>query len=245
MNGLSCCGTDCSKCGCYGNLCKGCNECKGEGVSAQFIISKCQIWYCKKTTYFTCFVLGQTVAMFERIFPCLLYVHSVKPFKIMEMFFFRKNPCRTREMLFLRWGIIFPSYKGWYLHVCLILPIWKAESGWQKNTCWKDVPGLYIRTDVPHLRPETLAETKCHSINTDTWLKKPDVSEKFQDANDEEKVVSIFAIRFFAWCAVLFSEESMSNTRNAFFEVGHHFLYTVLALHMAQIPYKIHYVQKA
>ncbi|MDE6761037.1 MAG: helix-turn-helix domain-containing protein [Lachnospiraceae bacterium] len=43
------------------------------------------------------------------------------------------------------------------------------------------------------------------------------------DANDEEKVVSIFAIRFFAWCAVLFSEESMSNTRNAFFEVGHHF----------------------
>ncbi|MDE6434824.1 MAG: helix-turn-helix domain-containing protein [Lachnospiraceae bacterium] len=43
------------------------------------------------------------------------------------------------------------------------------------------------------------------------------------DANDEEKVVSTFAIRFFAWSAVLFSEESMSDTRNAFFEVGHHF----------------------
>ena len=30
MNGLSCCGTDCRICRCYGNLCKGCNECKGE-----------------------------------------------------------------------------------------------------------------------------------------------------------------------------------------------------------------------
>ncbi len=43
------------------------------------------------------------------------------------------------------------------------------------------------------------------------------------DANDEEKEISIFAIRFFAWCAVLFSEESMSDTRNAFFDVGHYF----------------------
>ncbi|MDE5864128.1 MAG: DUF3795 domain-containing protein [Lachnospiraceae bacterium] len=30
MDYLSCCGTDCSTCGCYGGLCKGCNECKGE-----------------------------------------------------------------------------------------------------------------------------------------------------------------------------------------------------------------------
>ncbi|MDE6434825.1 MAG: DUF3795 domain-containing protein [Lachnospiraceae bacterium] len=30
MDYLSCCGTDCSACGCYGSLCKGCNECKGE-----------------------------------------------------------------------------------------------------------------------------------------------------------------------------------------------------------------------
>lgn len=27
---LSCCGTDCSKCGYLGNLCKGCNACKGK-----------------------------------------------------------------------------------------------------------------------------------------------------------------------------------------------------------------------
>ncbi len=27
---LSCCGTDCSTCACYGNLCKGCNESMGK-----------------------------------------------------------------------------------------------------------------------------------------------------------------------------------------------------------------------
>ena len=29
-NSLSCCGTDCTTCGCYGNLCKGCNESLGK-----------------------------------------------------------------------------------------------------------------------------------------------------------------------------------------------------------------------
>lgn len=28
--GLSCCGTECTKCGCYGTLCQGCNECQGK-----------------------------------------------------------------------------------------------------------------------------------------------------------------------------------------------------------------------
>ena len=27
---LSVCGTDCGNCGCYGDLCKGCNECDGK-----------------------------------------------------------------------------------------------------------------------------------------------------------------------------------------------------------------------
>ena len=29
MGGLSCCGTDCSTCRCYGSMCKGCNESLG------------------------------------------------------------------------------------------------------------------------------------------------------------------------------------------------------------------------
>ena len=28
--GLSCCGTECSGCGAYGNMCKGCNEAQGK-----------------------------------------------------------------------------------------------------------------------------------------------------------------------------------------------------------------------
>lgn len=41
--------------------------------------------------------------------------------------------------------------------------------------------------------------------------------------NDEEKMISTFAIRFYAWSAVLFSEESMRNVKNAFYDVEYHF----------------------
>ena len=30
MQELSCCGTNCKECGCFGSLCIGCNECKGK-----------------------------------------------------------------------------------------------------------------------------------------------------------------------------------------------------------------------
>ena len=30
MGKLSCCGTDCQSCGCYGEMCKGCNESLGK-----------------------------------------------------------------------------------------------------------------------------------------------------------------------------------------------------------------------
>lgn len=32
--GLSCCGTDCTKCSCFGSLCQGCNESSGRGFHA-------------------------------------------------------------------------------------------------------------------------------------------------------------------------------------------------------------------
>lgn len=50
-------------------------------------------------------------------------------------------------------------------------------------------------------------------------------SQSFEtySSNDEEKVISTFAIRFYAWSAVLFSEENMSGTKNSFFEVEYHF----------------------
>ena len=41
--------------------------------------------------------------------------------------------------------------------------------------------------------------------------------------NDSDQSIFSFAIRFYAWSVVLFSEESMSTTRNAHFDVGFHF----------------------
>ena len=43
------------------------------------------------------------------------------------------------------------------------------------------------------------------------------------DNNAKKKTVFIFAIRFYPWSAALFAEESMKNTKNAFFDAGCHF----------------------
>ena len=40
---------------------------------------------------------------------------------------------------------------------------------------------------------------------------------------DESKTIFSFAIRFYAWGVVAFSEESVRDTKNAFFDVGYHF----------------------
>ena len=41
--------------------------------------------------------------------------------------------------------------------------------------------------------------------------------------SNENKTTFTFAIRFYAWGVVAFSEESMRGTKNAFFDVGYHF----------------------
>lgn len=41
---------------------------------------------------------------------------------------------------------------------------------------------------------------------------------------EEKKTLFLFAIRFYAWGGALFAEESMRNTKNAFFDVDCHFL---------------------
>lgn len=47
MSDISCCGTKCNTCYCYGNMCNGCNECKGK----VFHVPKgetCSIYECSK-----------------------------------------------------------------------------------------------------------------------------------------------------------------------------------------------------
>lgn len=41
--------------------------------------------------------------------------------------------------------------------------------------------------------------------------------------NDKEETTSIFAIRFYAWTAVLFSDESMTGVRNSVFDAQQHY----------------------
>ncbi len=41
--------------------------------------------------------------------------------------------------------------------------------------------------------------------------------------NDKEETTSIFAIRFYAWTAVLFSDESMTGVRNRVFDAQHYY----------------------
>lgn len=41
--------------------------------------------------------------------------------------------------------------------------------------------------------------------------------------NNKKRMESTFAIRFYAWSAILFSEEDMSEVKNQFFDAGYHF----------------------
>lgn len=41
--------------------------------------------------------------------------------------------------------------------------------------------------------------------------------------NEQEKIVSTFAIRFYAWSAFLFTEDSMKNTKNTGIDLDYHF----------------------
>ena len=47
--GISCCGTECSKCSFYGNMCQGCNECQGKVFHAPEGKS-CPIYACSVKT---------------------------------------------------------------------------------------------------------------------------------------------------------------------------------------------------
>ncbi len=50
MQEHSCCGTDCKVCGCFGNICRGCNESKGKVFHCQEEIA-CAIYECCVTLH--------------------------------------------------------------------------------------------------------------------------------------------------------------------------------------------------
>lgn len=62
---------------------------------------------------------------------------------------------------------------------------------------------------------ENRIDSKFCGINDKTF----EVVEK----NDKTKKISSFAIRFYAWTAILFAEENMKDIKNKFFDVGQYF----------------------
>ena len=69
---MSCCGTECAKCRYYGNICKGCNECRGKVFHAPAGKS-CPIYECsvQKKKFVTCADCGQI--------PCAIWRETRDP----------------------------------------------------------------------------------------------------------------------------------------------------------------------
>lgn len=93
------------------------------------------------------------------------------------------------------------------------------------------IPVKQLKTDIPAygiVTPDT-----CMDITFDVDYTNNKISSGFCgiddrtfwtcNGNDEEKLISRFGIRFFAWSGALFSEESMRDTCNGFFDAGCHF----------------------
>lgn len=72
MQDLSCCGTDCSSCGCYGNMCAGCNACEGKVFHAPEG-KACSIYECviNKNKFKNCGQCGEI--------PCLIWKNTRDP----------------------------------------------------------------------------------------------------------------------------------------------------------------------
>lgn len=92
-------------------------------------------------------------------------------------------------------------------------------------------PYRQIRTDIPTkgiITPDTCMDIIFTVDFTDNRIYGKfcgidDRSYAFYDKNDESRMLSTFAIRFYAWSAFLFSEESICGAENAFYDVGYHF----------------------
>ena len=90
----------------------------------------------------------------------------------------------------------------------------------------------YTETGTPHA-PDVVIPDTCMDIIFSVNFTENRLENSFCGINDtsfcatDRKTalcdVSTFAIRFYAWSAVLFSEESMQNVKNGFFDAGMYF----------------------
>lgn len=81
-------------------------------------------------------------------------------------------------------------------------------------------------------KSEIIIPDTCMDIIFDVDFTNNKIQNTFCGINDrilsivnsiEEKMIFTFGIRFYAWGAVLFSEDTLKNTCDAFYDVGYHF----------------------
>lgn len=122
-------------------------------------------------------------------------------------------------------------------------PFWEGESYREYEPCEALKP--YIRCFWGSRHPYITGENKgtgrvvipdtCMDIIFNVNFTENRIDSGFCGINDSSFVaegkgekcceVSTFAIRFYAWSAILFSEESMKHVKNGFFEAGEYFSY--------------------
>lgn len=92
-------------------------------------------------------------------------------------------------------------------------------------------PVINIKKDIitnELIIPDTCMDIIFHVNYTDNKINSRFIginNEAFMAAtqNDKEEKTSIFAIRFYAWTAILFSDEAMTGVRNSIFDTQQHF----------------------
>lgn len=102
--------------------------------------------------------------------------------------------------------------------------------------CFWGSPQPYTETANDHMSKIVIPDTCMDIIFQINYTKNQwdssfcginDTSFYPDDKTGELCMVSTFAIRFYAWSAVLFSEESMRETKNGFFDASHYFSHIV------------------
>lgn len=99
--------------------------------------------------------------------------------------------------------------------------------------CFWGTKKPYTRSVAEEAKKSLIVPDTCMDIIFDVNYTENTVCDKFCGINDQSftvsedhgkgQCISTFAIRFYAWTAVLFSEEAMSGVKNAFFDAGYHF----------------------
>lgn len=95
---------------------------------------------------------------------------------------------------------------------------------WGAKTPYKKAEGTVQSLVVPDTCMDIIFNINyTENTVTNSFCGINDLSFMTGESRDKGQLVSTFAIRFYAWTAILFSEESMKGVKNAFFDTGYHF----------------------